>query len=126
MKPYIALPVLFALAPVSMAQDSRAPNPADPGAKVPAVNYESAFAGYTPYREEKLAPWREVNDEVGRVKGHVGIFGGAGHGGHGAGGKAGPSKPAPGQPAAAPSKEPAGQPPARSAPAAPAGQHKGH
>jgi hypothetical protein len=124
MKPYIALLVLFALASVAKAQDSRALNPADPAAKVPAMKYESAFAGYAPYREEKLAPWREVNDEVGRIKGHVGIFGG--HGGHGSGGQAGRAKPVPGQPEAAPSKEPAGQSPARGEPAAPAGRHKGH
>jgi len=60
-------------------------SPTDSGTAVPAVKYESAFTSYLPFREEKLAPWREVNDEVGRVGGHLGIFGGAaGHGGHGA------------------------------------------
>jgi hypothetical protein len=56
-------------------------HPAVPGAAVPAVNYESAFAGYTPYRDEKLVSWRDVNDEAARVGGHIGIFGGAAHGG---------------------------------------------
>jgi hypothetical protein len=59
-------------------------SPTNPSAAVPAVKYESAFTGYLRFRDEKLAPWREVNDEVGRVGGHLGIFGGAaGHAGHG-------------------------------------------
>ncbi len=59
-------------------------NPTHPSAAVPAVKYESVFTGYLPFRDEKLAPWREVNDEAARVGGHLGIFGGAaGHAGHG-------------------------------------------
>lgn len=73
----LLLPVAaFAQQPTARA------NPAAPDAAVPAVKYESAFAGYTPYRDEKLAPWRDVNDEVARVGGHIGIVGGAGHAGH--------------------------------------------
>lgn len=71
------------------------PEPTDPAAVVPPVKYESAFTGYRPFREKKLAPWRDVNDEVGRVGGHVGIVGGAGrHAAHRA------AKPAPAAPAA--------------------------
>jgi hypothetical protein len=36
--------------------------------------YRSAFEGYRPYADEPLAPWREVNDTVGRVGGHVGML----------------------------------------------------
>jgi hypothetical protein len=36
--------------------------------------YRSAFDGYRPYVEEPVAPWREVNDTVGRVGGHVGVL----------------------------------------------------
>ena len=81
----------------------------DPAAKAPAIRYESAFGDYRPHRDEKLAPWREVNDEVGRIGGHVGLF-------RGAGGKhPGSSRPA------------AGQPPERGATKAPAsGGHAGH
>jgi hypothetical protein len=53
-------------------------DPVDPNARAPAVEYESAFTGYAPYREEKLAPWRDVNDEVARAGGHIGILRGAG------------------------------------------------
>jgi hypothetical protein len=72
-------------------------NPTNAGARVPAIKYESAFAGYTPYREEKLAPWRDVNDDVARAGGHIGIFRGAGNADHD-GAAPGPAKPAPGQP----------------------------
>lgn len=68
----------------SAQQSMKALSPTDSSAVVPTVKYESAFTNYFPFRDEKLAPWREVNDEVGRVGGHLGIFGGAaGHAGHG-------------------------------------------
>lgn len=44
-------------------------NPADAAAPVPAVVPPSSFAGYRPHSEAKVAPWREVNDEVGRIGG---------------------------------------------------------
>lgn len=69
--------------PPAAAQQSVKTGPADPQATVPAPAYTSAFAGYRPFRDEPLAPWREVNDEVARVGGHLGMFGGA-HAGHGA------------------------------------------
>ncbi len=49
-------------------------NPSDPATAVPATRYSSAFAGYQPLGDEKIAPWREINDEVARVGGHLGIF----------------------------------------------------
>jgi hypothetical protein len=86
-------------------------SPANPGVAVPAVKYESVFTGYAPFRDEKLAPWREVNDEAARIGGHLGIFGGtAGHAGHGS------AKPTVQPPA------PATKPPA---PAAPQMMHGG-
>jgi hypothetical protein len=75
MKSLLAL-TLVLWASGAAAQKAAAPHPADPAARVPAPKYESAFAGYAPYREEKPAPWRDVNDEVGKVRGHAGIFGG--------------------------------------------------
>ena len=50
------------------------PAPTDPSASVPAAGYKSAFESYRGYREEPLADWRAVNDEVGRIGGHAGIF----------------------------------------------------
>ncbi len=37
-----------------------------------AVTYESVFKGYRPYVDPELARWREANDEMGRLNGHVG------------------------------------------------------
>ena len=31
--------------------------------------YRSAFQGYQPYTDEKIAPWRESNDTVGTIGG---------------------------------------------------------
>lgn len=76
-----------ALAPFAATAQLRTTviSPTDSATAVPAVKYESAFTGYVPFRDEKLASWREVNDEAARVGGHLGIFGGAaGHAGHGA------------------------------------------
>lgn len=66
--------------PMAHAADTAAPQPAtvtDAGARVPSLTYDSAFSGYQPFREQKLAPWREVNDEAHKAGGHIGIVGGA-------------------------------------------------
>ncbi|HSV50721.1 MAG TPA: hypothetical protein VLJ57_01290 [Burkholderiaceae bacterium] len=34
-----------------------------------AITYQSALEGYQPYRDEKIKPWKESNDTVGRVGG---------------------------------------------------------
>jgi hypothetical protein len=70
---------LFASPGASSAPEAGLLAPADPATPVPAAKYESAFAGYARYRDEDLAPWRAVNDEVARAGGHAGIVGGAGH-----------------------------------------------
>lgn len=59
-------------AALAAAQESR-PDPRDPKAKVPPLEYRSAFDGYRRYSEPELADWREMNDEVRRIGGHVGI-----------------------------------------------------
>ena len=72
---FFALVALAAHAPLAAAQSAAARHdPADPTAPGPAFQYESAFEGYRTYRETPLAPWREVNDEVARVGGHLGIL----------------------------------------------------
>jgi hypothetical protein len=65
-----ALAALFAGA-VAAQQPAR-PDPADPKAAVPAQRYESVFKTYRPYADSELARWREANEEVGRLGGHVG------------------------------------------------------
>ena len=66
---------LAAVALVCAAGTAGAQTPAPREAAVAAPPaYRSAFEGYRPYVEEPLAPWREVNDTVGRVGGHVGVL----------------------------------------------------
>lgn len=70
----IAVIALAAHGPLAAAQPAALhTNPADPAAPAPALQYESAFKGYHGFRETPLAPWRDVNDEVARVGGHLGI-----------------------------------------------------
>ncbi len=65
-----------------MAQQQGSTNPTNPRAVVASPQYQSAFTDYQSFRDEKLAPWREVNDEAARVGGHIGIFSGGAHAGH--------------------------------------------
>lgn len=44
-------------------------NPADPAATTPPASYVSPFANYRPFAHDGPAPWRGVNDEVGRIGG---------------------------------------------------------
>ena len=125
MKRCLSVAVFGALCAGAAAQQPPAApvRAADPAAQVPPASYRSAFEGYVPYREQALAPWRELNDDVARASGHVGILRSGGH----AGGERGsPAKAAPGQGAGSERREPAGQAPARAAPKAPAGGHHGH
>ena len=82
------------------------PGPADPSAPVPAVTYQSTFESYRGYREEPLADWRGLNEDVARAGGHVGVMRGSG---------ATAPRRGEGVPPAA------GQPPARGSGQAPAG-----
>jgi Cu/Ag efflux protein CusF len=54
----------------AVAQASRAPSPTDPAAAVPQARYDSAFTGYQPLGKDKLANWRDLNDNVGVMAGH--------------------------------------------------------
>ena len=110
----VLLATLPAAAQKNQPVQSGALNPAAPA---PVVKYESSFAGYNRYRDEALADWRSLNEEVARAGGHVGILGGAGHAGHAA--KPGPTPPATGQ-----LPPETGQPPVRGTPQAPG--HAGH
>ena len=70
--------VLFAVAVSTGAADAQQirPDPSDPAAPVAAPTTASAFADYQPFREQKVAPWKQVLDEV------AGVPGAAGHAGH--------------------------------------------
>ena len=77
MKTLFAIAVLAAVAPFAAAQQQPRPEPTDPATPVRAFGYDSTFSGYRGFREEPLAPWRDVNDEVARIGGHIGIVRGA-------------------------------------------------
>lgn len=56
------------------AQSAAPPDPADPAVRVPETAYRSAFEGYRAHDFSKQTPWRDANDAVGRIGGHVGIL----------------------------------------------------
>ena len=85
-----AVPV-FLLAGAAFAQSDSRPNPTDPQAKVPAVQYRSAFEGYRLFADQEMRDWREANEEVGSAGGHAGHRPGQGPGRQS-------SKPQPGKP----------------------------
>jgi hypothetical protein len=60
--------VVFALATMvagaAAAQGDEGRDPTSPQARVPPVTYRSAFEGYRPFADEKIAPWRQSNEAV--------------------------------------------------------------
>lgn len=75
--PALALSAFHAHAQQRPAVPPPASAAASADARVPETKYDSAFTGYQPFREQKLAPWRELNDDVHKAGGHIGIMGGA-------------------------------------------------
>ena len=49
---------------LSFAQPAARADPNEPGRPVPISEYQSAFAGYRPFQEQKGNAWKEVNKEV--------------------------------------------------------------
>jgi hypothetical protein len=86
----VAVPALL-LAGMAVAQGNGRPDPRDPGASVPPVEFRSAFEGYRPYAEQDLRDWRKSNEEVGAAGGQGGHRPGQGPGTQ-------TSKPQPGKP----------------------------
>jgi len=56
----------------AIGQAAVRPDPSAPKASAPVRPYVSAFEGYRPYVDPDIARWRQVNDEVGKLKGHTG------------------------------------------------------
>ena len=84
---YLLLMLMASIAAMpAHTQQKRSFDPADPAAVTAELRYESAFAGFRSWRDEKPAPWKKVNEEVV----------GGGHAGHGkaADAKSPPEKPA--------------------------------
>jgi len=70
--PWLLLAALAA--GTAVAQSGARPNPTDPDVLVPDAAYRSAFDGYRMHELSRQTPWRDANQEVGRVGGHVGIL----------------------------------------------------
>jgi hypothetical protein len=45
------------------------PDPLDPKASVPALSYNSSFARYRAFADDKPLSWREANEAVARIGG---------------------------------------------------------
>ena len=68
----VSFALAAAIAGSAAAQTPARPQAADPKAGTALRPYESAFKDYRPYADPEIARWREANEEVGRLKGHVG------------------------------------------------------
>lgn len=62
----------LAAAGIAAAQQTRATDPADPATAVPPVRYQSVYTGFRRQPDDKHTPWREANDDVRRLGGHLG------------------------------------------------------
>lgn len=62
---YMALILVIATSPVS-ADDHQSP------ASTPTAGYRSVFGDYKPMADETLQDWRQANDRLGRLRGHMG------------------------------------------------------
>lgn len=56
-------------APSSAAAGTVVADPQNAATAVPTTVYRSVFEGYRAYTPEKVAPWRDTNDTVGRIGG---------------------------------------------------------
>ena len=106
MHPKVAIAALCAATLMPAVALAQRPPAADPATAAPPPKYESAVSAYRAYHDQPVRNWAEVNEEVAKAGGHIGIMGGAaGHGVQKA-------------PAQAPLGQ--GQPPVRGAPETPA------
>ena len=68
------------LAGAAVAQGAGGASVLDPQAKVPPVEFRSAFKDYRPFSDQELRDWRSANEEVGAAGGHAGHRPGQGAG----------------------------------------------
>ncbi len=72
-----AFALLALAASGAAAQQKPRPDPADPAARTAPSAYRSAFEGYRTFADAEVARWREANEEMRRLGGHVGHVPGA-------------------------------------------------
>ena len=78
-KIFIVVPVLL-LAACAASENQSRPDVMDSRAKVPAVEFRTAFEGYRPFADEEPQDWRKANEDVGAAGGHAGHRPGQGAG----------------------------------------------
>ena len=66
---------------MAIAQGDGRSDPRDSKAKVPPLEFRSAFAGYRSYADQELRDWRKSNEEVRKPQSDKPESSG-GHGGH--------------------------------------------
>lgn len=76
---YLAAMLAAALAGAAVAQGADRPSPLDPQAKVPAIEYRSAFSGYRPLADPDISDWRKANEKVSKPAKAVEKTGHEGH-----------------------------------------------
>jgi len=65
----VALLAVCGAAPAQPAPPPERPDPLSASAAVPPAIYASPLARYRRHADEKIAPWKEANDQVGRIGG---------------------------------------------------------
>jgi hypothetical protein len=73
MQPILVVVPAWLIAGLALAHEERR-SPLDPHAKVPPLEYRSAFEGYRRFAEQELADWRRSNEEVGAAGAHAGLL----------------------------------------------------
>jgi len=68
----IAVTLSALVAGSAAAQGPARPDPAVAARPSSAPEYDSAFRSYRPYVDPDVSRWRENNQEMGRLGGHVG------------------------------------------------------
>ena len=72
MQKFVYAVLAASVAGAALAQHPARPDPAAAKTRVPVRTYESAFKDYRSYAEPEVARWRELNEQAGRLGGHVG------------------------------------------------------
>jgi hypothetical protein len=68
---FLLMPALL-LAGTAVAESGSRPNPLDPQAKVPPVEFRSTLNGYRPFADQEMRDWRKANEEVDAAGGDAG------------------------------------------------------
>lgn len=72
MKQFVAAPLAALVLVTSTGVAAQvAQDPSSPSVAVPAFSYRSAFDGYRPMNTDKGSSWRQANEEMGSLRGHI-------------------------------------------------------